>query len=71
MISLSLANYWCILSWTDFRRIQNAMQAHKTQMIWFRRLYIDFSRYMIINTLREIQLSDAELEIQISSLQKT
>lgn len=47
------------------------MQAHRSQMVWFRRLYIIFSRYMIINTLREIQISDAELEMQIASLQKT
>lgn len=29
---------------------QRAMIAHKTQLVWFRILYIIFSRYMIINT---------------------
>lgn len=70
LLSISLSNHWCILSWRDFRRVQKAMHAHSSQMVWFRRLYIIFSRYMVINTLREIQLSDAELEMQIDSLQK-
>lgn len=71
LLSIGLSNHWCILNWTDFRRVQKAMHAHYSQMVWFRRLYIIFSRYMVINTLREIQLSDAELEMQIDSLQKT
>lgn len=41
------------------------MQQHVSQMRWFRRLYIVFSRYMFINSLREINLSDIELEMQI------
>ena len=71
LLSIFLSKHWCILSWRDFRRVQKAMHAHYSQMVWFRRLYIIFSRYMVINTLREIQLSDAELEMQIDSLQKT
>lgn len=71
LLSMTLSNTWCILNWTDFRRVQKAMHEHRTQMVWFRRLYIIFSRYMIINTLREIQISDAELEMQIASFQKT
>lgn len=42
------------------------MYEHKSQMVWFRKLYIRFSRYMIINTLREMSISDAELEMQIA-----
>lgn len=68
---MTLSNNWCILNWCDVRRVQHAMWAHRSQMVWFRRLYIMFSRYMWINTLREVQISDAELEIQIASLQKT
>ncbi|XP_028400346.1 N-acetylglucosaminyl-phosphatidylinositol de-N-acetylase-like [Dendronephthya gigantea] len=33
---------------------QQAMAAHKTQYVWFRKLYVIFSRYMIINTLTQI-----------------
>lgn len=71
LLSISLARNWFIANWSDFRRVQQAMYAHHSQLVWFRRLYIYFSRFMFINTLREIHLSDAELEIQIASLQKS
>lgn len=71
LLSMMLSNNWCIVNWRDFRHLQRAMWSHRSQMVWFRRLYIIFSRYMFINTLREVQISDAELEIQIASLQKT
>jgi len=38
---------------------------HQSQMRWFRWLYIYFSRYMFINSMRQINLSDVELEMQI------
>lgn len=71
LISMLLSNYWSILNWTDFRLVQKAMYEHHSQMVWFRRLYIIFSRYMIINTLREMNISDAELEIQIAAIKNT
>lgn len=71
LLSMTLSSNWCILNWNDFRRVQRAMYAHYSQMVWFRRLYIIFSRYMIINTLREVHLSDAELEMQIDATQKS
>lgn len=70
LLSMTVSKYWFILNWNDFRRIQRAMYAHQSQMIWFRRLYIYFSRYMVINTLREMQLSDAELEMQLQTAQR-
>lgn len=70
LLSMALSSHWCVLNWRDFCRVQRAMWAHRSQMVWFRRLYILFSRYIVINTLREVQISDAELEIQIASLQK-
>ena len=30
---------------------RNAMKRHKSQLIWFRKIYVIFSRYMVINTL--------------------
>ena len=33
---------------------QKAMHAHRSQLVWFRKLYILFSRFMIINTLTEL-----------------
>ncbi|XP_061460875.1 N-acetylglucosaminyl-phosphatidylinositol de-N-acetylase [Rhineura floridana] len=31
---------------------KRAMQCHRSQLLWFRRLYVVFSRYMVINSLR-------------------
>ncbi|KAJ7308795.1 hypothetical protein JRQ81_008061 [Phrynocephalus forsythii] len=31
---------------------QRAMRCHRSQLLWFRHLYVIFSRYMVINTLR-------------------
>lgn len=68
LLSMTISSYWCVLSWRDFRLVQKAMVEHRSQMVWFRQLYVIFSRYMIINSLREMNVSDAELEIQIASI---
>ncbi|XP_004529295.1 N-acetylglucosaminyl-phosphatidylinositol de-N-acetylase isoform X1 [Ceratitis capitata] len=60
-----ISTYWCILGWDEAAQIRRAMREHKSQMKWFRWLYIYFSRYMFINSLREVNLSDIELEMQI------
>lgn len=53
------------LRWTESRRVTRAMKRHKSQMVWFRYLYVAFSRYMVINTLRKINLADIELELEV------
>lgn len=68
LLSMIVSSYWCVLSWRDFCLVQQAMAEHHSQMVWFRRLYIIFSRYMVINSLREMNVCDAELEIQIASM---
>ena len=42
----------------DIITTTNAMKKHKSQFVWFRKLYIAFSRYIIMNTLdcREIMV---------------
>uniref|UniRef100_A0A182QWQ5 N-acetylglucosaminylphosphatidylinositol deacetylase n=1 Tax=Anopheles farauti TaxID=69004 RepID=A0A182QWQ5_9DIPT len=62
-VSLLLSTNWVILNWKARRAVQNAMRLHNSQMVWFRKLYIVFSRYMVINSLREINKSDVEFEI--------
>ncbi|XP_052901984.1 N-acetylglucosaminyl-phosphatidylinositol de-N-acetylase [Anopheles moucheti] len=62
-VTLLLSTNWVILSWRARRAIQNAMRLHSSQMVWFRKLYIVFSRYVLINSLREINKSDVEFEI--------
>nr|XP_045596801.1 N-acetylglucosaminyl-phosphatidylinositol de-N-acetylase-like isoform X1 [Procambarus clarkii] len=34
--------------------LQSAMRAHKSQYVWYRKLYMYFSRYVLINTLSRI-----------------
>jgi N-acetylglucosaminylphosphatidylinositol deacetylase len=41
------------------------MKAHKSQYVWFRKLYMIFSRYTLINTLQEVTLLDLELDLQL------
>ncbi|XP_005178211.1 N-acetylglucosaminyl-phosphatidylinositol de-N-acetylase [Musca domestica] len=60
-----MSRYWCILSWQESSVVRNAMKKHQSQMKWFRWLYIFFSRYMFINSIREVNLTDVELEMQI------
>ncbi|BFF89386.1 N-acetylglucosaminyl-phosphatidylinositol de-N-acetylase [Drosophila madeirensis] len=60
-----MSTHWCILSWKEAAVVRSAMLEHHSQMKWFRWLYIYTSRYMFINSLRQINLSDVELEMQI------
>lgn len=43
-----------IASPVRFLRGCRAMQAHRSQMLWFRKLYLITSRYMLVNTFSEI-----------------
>jgi N-acetylglucosaminylphosphatidylinositol deacetylase len=45
-----------IASPKDVLAIWSAMGCHKSQLLWFRYLYIIFSRYIIINSLKRIPL---------------
>ncbi|ALC47316.1 CG4433 [Drosophila busckii] len=60
-----MSTHWCILSWKEAAIVRGAMLEHQSQMKWFRWLYIYTSRYMYINSMREVNLSDIELEMQI------
>ncbi|KAF7378631.1 hypothetical protein HZH66_015418 [Vespula vulgaris] len=63
-ISLLSASYWYLLTYEQRKNIRNAMKAHKSQYVWFRKLYMIFSRYTFINTLQEISALDLELDFQ-------
>ncbi|XP_030040111.2 N-acetylglucosaminyl-phosphatidylinositol de-N-acetylase [Manduca sexta] len=64
-LSFVLSSKRYFLRWTESRRVVRAMKRHRSQMIWFRYLYVMFSRYMVINTLRRISLADIELELEV------
>ncbi|KAL5274810.1 PIGL family protein [Megaselia abdita] len=65
LLTYLLSTYWCVLSFEEASNIRNAMRKHHSQMKWFRWLYIFCSRYMFINSLRKMTISDIELEFQI------
>ncbi|XP_062887143.1 N-acetylglucosaminyl-phosphatidylinositol de-N-acetylase isoform X2 [Mobula hypostoma] len=39
-----------ILQRQEYQQAKAAMYCHQSQMLWFRRFYLQFSRYMVINT---------------------
>ncbi|XP_053130988.1 N-acetylglucosaminyl-phosphatidylinositol de-N-acetylase [Hemicordylus capensis] len=41
-----------VLAKEDAALAQKAMRCHRSQLLWFRHLYIRFSRYMVVNSLR-------------------
>jgi N-acetylglucosaminylphosphatidylinositol deacetylase len=43
---------------SDYLKARRAMFAHSSQLVWFRHLYIAFSRYMVINSLQNMQNID-------------
>jgi N-acetylglucosaminylphosphatidylinositol deacetylase len=43
-----------VLAWP--RNSWLSMREHKTQLVWFRYLYLIFSRYIIVNTFKRISL---------------
>ncbi|ELT94579.1 hypothetical protein CAPTEDRAFT_144788 [Capitella teleta] len=46
-----------VAQWSDVWKAQDAMRAHKSQYVWFRSLYILFSRYVIINSFQAFKKS--------------
>ncbi len=53
-LSMLLSPIYLAVSFSHVMQAQQAMQCHKSQYVWFRRLYVIFSRYMIMNTLKPV-----------------
>jgi len=49
-ISFFVSGYW------EYLRALQAMQAHKSQLVWFRWLYVAFSKYMWVNVWIEMKV---------------
>lgn len=64
-LSYLLSRRRFIVSYSDRQILVNAMEKHTSQMVWFRYLYVNFSRYLIINTLQEMDLEDIELDLTV------
>ncbi|NXD23276.1 PIGL acetylase, partial [Spelaeornis formosus] len=41
-----------ILTEEETERAKRAMRCHRSQLLWFRQLYLLFSRYLVVNSLR-------------------
>ncbi len=53
-LSMLLSPIYLAVSFSHVMQARQAMVCHKSQYVWFRRLYIFFSRYMIMNTLKPV-----------------
>ena len=52
-------------SLSAMRRSYAAMQAHSSQFVWFRRLFVIFSRYTFINTLVRIEATSGAASARV------
>ncbi|KAK9874450.1 hypothetical protein WA026_002789 [Henosepilachna vigintioctopunctata] len=64
-LSFLLSRTRYIVGHHDRTTIHQAMAQHKSQLLWFRKIYLIFSRYIVINTLQEMNTSDIELDLSI------
>lgn len=48
VVYVSKLSFWCSL--------YSAMSEHASQFVWYRKLYVLFSRYMLINTYEKLNL---------------
>lgn len=64
-MSFVLSTHRYILRWTQRDKIIDAMRRHTSQYVWFRKLYVRFSRYMLINTYQQLDMIDLELDLTI------
>ncbi|XP_069684023.1 N-acetylglucosaminyl-phosphatidylinositol de-N-acetylase [Periplaneta americana] len=64
-ISYLMSSYLYIISLRERKTLKLAMAAHKSQYVWFRKLYMNFSRYAIVNTFKEIEILDLELDLEL------
>ena len=57
-MSFLLSSTAYIASVQDWWVLQKAMAQHKSQYVWFRKLYMAFSRYILINTFEQLHPLD-------------
>lgn len=61
-LSYVLSEHAYVLPWSTVCLVKAALHEHKSQMLWFRRLYSYFSRYMVINTLFEVKVEKGKAD---------
>ncbi|CAB3373715.1 Hypothetical predicted protein [Cloeon dipterum] len=65
LLSSAVGNHQVVLTPAERKRVLDAMFCHKSQMVWFRRLYLIFSRYTFLNTLSPIHAEALELSLAL------
>nr|XP_023688846.1 N-acetylglucosaminyl-phosphatidylinositol de-N-acetylase isoform X2 [Paramormyrops kingsleyae] len=58
------SDYSTVAALKEYRRARAAMLRHRSQLLWFRHLYLLFSRYMLINTFQVIAAKEKDLKSQ-------
>ncbi|XP_072302716.1 N-acetylglucosaminyl-phosphatidylinositol de-N-acetylase [Eucyclogobius newberryi] len=53
----------CVTNSKGYRQAKTAMLCHRTQLLWFRYLYLVFSRYMFVNTFHIIPQGPKNLKM--------
>lgn len=64
-LSFILSSYVYPVNFKEHCIIKSAMKAHKSQLVWYRRIYIDMSRFMYINTFKEMEFSDVLFDFEL------
>lgn len=59
-MSFLLCKVAYIASLNDWINVQKAMAAHYSQYVWYRKLYMVFSRYILINTYDQLNVPNLE-----------
>ncbi|XP_051751607.1 N-acetylglucosaminyl-phosphatidylinositol de-N-acetylase [Ctenopharyngodon idella] len=57
------SDFCCVIGLEEYKRAKKAMFCHRSQLLWFRRLYILFSRYMFVNTFQAIIVETKNVKI--------
>uniref|UniRef100_A0A673LT50 N-acetylglucosaminylphosphatidylinositol deacetylase n=1 Tax=Sinocyclocheilus rhinocerous TaxID=307959 RepID=A0A673LT50_9TELE len=57
------SDFCCLIGREEYKRAKRAMLCHRSQLLWFRRLYVLFSRYMIVNTFQAITVETKNVKI--------
>uniref|UniRef100_A0A8C1MBJ1 N-acetylglucosaminylphosphatidylinositol deacetylase n=1 Tax=Cyprinus carpio TaxID=7962 RepID=A0A8C1MBJ1_CYPCA len=57
------SDFCCIIGWEEYKHAKKAMLCHRSQLLWFRQLYILFSRYMLVNTFQAITVETKNVKI--------
>ncbi|KAK7925694.1 hypothetical protein WMY93_008004 [Mugilogobius chulae] len=57
------SSLYCVTGAEGYKQANAAMLCHRTQLLWFRYLYLMFSRYMFVNTFHLIPQGPKNLKI--------